>query len=166
MGRGKTWSGADTQRLTALVAAHTDGDGRVSGWAGIAQAFEGRGEAACLQKWTNISGKGSEQIGKATFSPEVLKRLGAEFVIERDPTDDEIRIFVDKLLAECEDTTRVNFETLKTWFYNKRYFDPITWGKHPNPRRLELCSAPEGEFLKIRKNRHQRQRRARRARGI
>lgn len=128
MGRGQTWSGADTQRLTALVAAHTDGDGRVSGWAGIAQAFEGRGEAACLQKWTNISGKGSEQIGKATFSPEVLKRLRTEFVIERDPTDDEIRIFVDKLLAECEDTTRVNFETLKTWFYNKRYRDPITWG--------------------------------------
>ena len=25
-----------------------------------------------------------------------------------------------------------------------------------NPRQLELCSAPEGEFLKIRKNRHQR----------
>jgi len=128
MGRGETWSGVDKQRLTALVAEHTDGDGRVSGWAEIAQAFEGRGARACLQKWDNISGKGSEQIGKATFSPEVLKRLCAEFVIERDPTDEEIRIFVGKLLAECEDTTRVNFETLKTWFYNKRYFDPITWG--------------------------------------
>ena len=32
------------------------------------------------------------------------------------------------------------------------------WGTPPdvNPRRLELCSAPGGEFLKIRKNRHQR----------